>query len=121
MGFGEGRCTWVEARHSECRVWIWKILHVKMIRNMPLGPKSTGRADIFKFKHKNNRAKQCVARHCSASSRYLSLNFQGHHGHCTGKDHGLEDLQSQVGFAIFQQEDIGVVPRYILSDFEGAK
>lgn len=75
----------------------------------------------FKFKHKSNRAKQCVARHCSVSSRYLSLNFQGHHGHCTGKDHGLEDLQAQVGFAIFQQEDIGVVPRYIVSDFEGAK
>lgn len=88
---------------------------------MCLGFKSTARADTFKFKHKNNRAKQPVAHHCGASSRYLSLTFQGHDGCHIGKDHGLEDLQLQVGFAIFQQEDIGVDPKYSLSDFEGAK
>lgn len=76
-----------------------------MIRNEPLGPKSTGRADTFKFKHKNNGAKQPVVHSCGDSSQNPSLTFQGHDGHHTGKDHGLEDLEPQGGFAVFQQED----------------
>ena len=106
---------------QESRFSIRKILHVKMTRNEPFGPKSTGRADTFKFKHETNVAKLPVGHHCGASSGKPSLTVQGHDGCHVGKDHGLEDLWPHVGFAIFQKEDIGVDSRYSLSDREGVK
>lgn len=95
----------MEARHSECRIWTQGTLPVKMMRNVPLGPQTTGRADTLKFRHKNNKAKLPLAHHYGASSRNLSLAFQGHDGHRIGKDHGSEDLGLQLYFTIFQKED----------------